>query len=595
MKKIGYLLVIILCFISYSNTLNHSYAHDDAIVIVHNDKIKKGISGIPELFKNRKTQDIQDRYGYRPITLTSFALEYEFFPDRPEINHFTNLIIYTTICCLLFYLLMLIFKERSYEMALLATVLFVVHPIHTEVVANIKSRDELLMMLFGILACIAFLKAKEAPSIKAILLYSTTLICCLLSFISKENGVVFIGVLFLINTYQNNFKIQVNKSLMLIVLCLALLLLLRAFYTSDYFFDNESMSLTYQGVYYEDGFLGNPLLGESNWLTRIPNAFYILLWYLKLLIWPDHLVHDYGYGYSQVIGWSSIQVWLSLILHIFLALLLICKRKSKSPVVFGVLFYFITIFIYLHLVQVSPDYMAERYLFVPSLGFCLIISWGIIKVIHHINIYIVNYPFIFQSLMIIALSFLICMLTLRTRERNEDWKNNDTLYSADINLLKDNARANYNYALMLENKYRNNLSIQHQKEIITFMERSLAISNRSLNIRSSYALKLLEMGKEKEAVFELKQLIYDFPYNILPTKYLASIYIEKEQYTEALEIISKKDAFKIENADLMYLKAVCLIKTGHSKKAYQILQKASLTFPENESLHALREKFSTNE
>jgi hypothetical protein len=592
MKTLGYFLIILLCLISYSNTLNHSYAHDDAIVIVHNHKIKEGIKGIPFLFKNKKTQDIQDRYGYRPITLTTFALEHEFSKDNPKVNHLTNLLLYTVLCCLIYLLLLMIFKDKSYFLALFTTTLFIIHPIHTEVVANIKSRDELLMMLFGILACILFLKAKKSKRLKSIVLFISTLLLLVLSFLSRENGIIFIGILLLIYLYEHGFKFKISKEIILITAAFLFLIALRVFYTSDYFFENESLLLTRQGTYYEDGFLGNPLLGEVSWSARVPNALYILFWYLKLLIFPNHLVHDYGYGYSQVVGWSSIQVWLSIIIHLGLVAVVIWKWRSKSPLIFGILFYLGTIFLYLHLIQISPDYMAERYLFVPSLGFCLIITWLILSAIEKCNGRFLNARFTIKVITIAGASVLILALILKTRNRNLAWKNNESLYSADLGLLKNNARANYNYALMLETKYKNDLSLVHQKEILKYMRRSIMISERSLNIRLSYALKFLEIGNEERSITELKNLNNEFPSNIAAAKYLATIYIQKNQFSIALKLIEEKERLRIVNEELMYLKAICLLKTGDANGAYEFLKTATLLFPESSELQTLKNQFT---
>ena len=70
------LIIFLLAFIQYSNTLGHDFAWDDKIVIQENDRVQQGFSGIPELFLKYNSDLRKDQYGYRPITLTSFAIDY---------------------------------------------------------------------------------------------------------------------------------------------------------------------------------------------------------------------------------------------------------------------------------------------------------------------------------------------------------------------------------------------------------------------------------------------------------------------------------------------------------------------------------------
>ena len=78
-KWLPYLLIFIVAIAQYTNTRDHDFAWDDAIVITENSRVQKGWSDIPELFENIKTSKIENRYGYRPISLLSFATDIEFF------------------------------------------------------------------------------------------------------------------------------------------------------------------------------------------------------------------------------------------------------------------------------------------------------------------------------------------------------------------------------------------------------------------------------------------------------------------------------------------------------------------------------------
>ena len=152
-----YIIISILALFQYGNTFEHDYAWDDAIVITNNDRVQQGLSDPSSFFRNIKGDELQYRYGYRPITLLSFALDIELSEMTPKTGHVMNVLYYALLCCLIFYFLRRMFPEKSELFAMIVVGLFLIHPVHTEVVANIKSRDEILAMLFGIASLIFLL------------------------------------------------------------------------------------------------------------------------------------------------------------------------------------------------------------------------------------------------------------------------------------------------------------------------------------------------------------------------------------------------------------------------------------------------------
>ncbi|MDB4678375.1 hypothetical protein OAE93_01455, partial [bacterium] len=108
--------------------------------------------------------DMGYSYGYRPTTLASFAIEKSLFGESATVSHAVNLALYLATCLLIFFLIKRVFPDKI-DVALFAALLFTVHPIHTEVVASIKNRDEILSLLFMLLAFWFFLKSKTNDSI----------------------------------------------------------------------------------------------------------------------------------------------------------------------------------------------------------------------------------------------------------------------------------------------------------------------------------------------------------------------------------------------------------------------------------------------
>ena len=146
-NSISVVVIVVLTFILYGNTVRNNYLKDDNVVTNKNDLVQKGIKAIPEIFSALFDKDDgKFNFNYRPVPKSTFALEYEYFGDNPHISHFINLLIYSITGIILFLLLRTLFKDYNYLFSLVITVIFIAHPIHTEVVASLKNRDE---MLFG--------------------------------------------------------------------------------------------------------------------------------------------------------------------------------------------------------------------------------------------------------------------------------------------------------------------------------------------------------------------------------------------------------------------------------------------------------------
>jgi hypothetical protein len=146
-------LLFLFSFVIYVNTIPNDYNLDDELVTQNHRLTSKGISAIPEIFTSPYYEDKAGyKYEYRPIVLISFAIEHTFFGDNPHVSHFFNVLLYSLLCVLFFQTLKLAFSSHKDLFPLIAALLFAAHPIHTEVVASIKNRDEIFALIFGLLS-----------------------------------------------------------------------------------------------------------------------------------------------------------------------------------------------------------------------------------------------------------------------------------------------------------------------------------------------------------------------------------------------------------------------------------------------------------
>lgn len=154
------IVVFILAVLLYINTIPNFYNMDDELVTINHRNTSRGFSGIKEIFSEYYYEDVMGyKYEYRPIVHLSFAIEHELLGESPHTSHAVNVLLYAITCLLLFLFLKNLLPEKLKLLAWIATVLYVFHPMHTEVVASIKNRDEILALLFALISGIVFLRA----------------------------------------------------------------------------------------------------------------------------------------------------------------------------------------------------------------------------------------------------------------------------------------------------------------------------------------------------------------------------------------------------------------------------------------------------
>ncbi|HPN18986.1 MAG TPA: hypothetical protein PK546_05550, partial [Chitinophagales bacterium] len=152
------IFIALFGFLLYANTLTHDYVLDDETVMEKNKFVTKGISAIPEIMLTAYRAGSQDRQEnlYRPLSVVMFAIEWQLSPNKPFLGHLINVLLYALTGFLLYKLVRKWFPDKHSFVLFSICILFMVHPLHTEVISNIKSRDEILGLLFAILSLIAF-------------------------------------------------------------------------------------------------------------------------------------------------------------------------------------------------------------------------------------------------------------------------------------------------------------------------------------------------------------------------------------------------------------------------------------------------------
>ncbi len=204
----------------YQQVLNAGFVLDDVMVITENSFVMQGVSGIPEILSNDamtgymgKQPQLLEGGRYRPLSLVFFAVGYDLFGEHAAWFHILNLLWYLLSGILLYILLAKLFtgKESVRRTLFLAASvrLFMVHPIHTEVVCNIKGADELLSLMFGLAGWIFVLRWSGRKSIANLALVWLFLF---LSFMAKESSLPLVVAIPLSLLYFRDYTVKKSLS-----------------------------------------------------------------------------------------------------------------------------------------------------------------------------------------------------------------------------------------------------------------------------------------------------------------------------------------------------------------------------------------------
>lgn len=429
-------LVAVLGCVLYLNTLFHDYALDDAIVITENMFTRKGISGIPGLakydtfygfFKEEGKANLVAGGRYRPLTPILFAVEQSLFGGSPFMSHLINALLYGGLCALLFFTVQRLLTGQMESrmaswIALLAAGLFAAHPLHTEVVANIKGRDEILTLMGSLAAWWLTLKAIDDKRPALLLLAGLSLFFGLLS---KENAITFLAVIPVsLWFFRKDWSVSTITTLWPLALATILFLLIRGSVIGWNTGEPPLEMLNNPFV----KLVGNQYVffsGAERWGTLL----FTLLLYLKLLVWPIPLTHDYYPRHIAIHDFGDPLVWLSVLLHVGLIIVIIRGWKNRTLPAFAAFYYLATLSVVSNIVFPVGTNMSERFLFMPSVGFALFLGWLLI------------HRFPGKATLTWGLTAVIILLwSGLTIARNPVWKNNFTLFTTDVETSANSAK-----------------------------------------------------------------------------------------------------------------------------------------------------------
>jgi Tfp pilus assembly protein PilF len=422
--------IFVLAFLQYANTFRHDYAWDDKLVITANPYTIRGVAAIPEIFAARVSVPYKNEY--RPVPQAMFALEYEASGGNPHVGHVFNVLWYAATCVVVYWFVQFALACGDVLFPFCVALLFAVHPLHVEVVANIKSRDEILSLFFGLSAVMLAVKAIEQWNGKFLL---GTVPLFVLALLSKSDAVTLLPVIALVAWYRAP-EWRMSRKLALaggvIALCTTpLVLLIR--YSQNTVSPKASAQLS-------STVLNNIFLWSKHPHQITPTSIVIIGRYLRLFLYPHPLIQLYGYDQIPLNRWSDAPVLILVIVFGAMVWWGFKHWREKPTPMFGVIFFAVTYSVYSNFLFLAPDTMADRYLFMPSLGLAIALVWSLFRLA---SIDLRRAPQNGARVRWVGAGFLLllCAYSARTFVANRDWENDSTLIFNRIRYMTNNAAA----------------------------------------------------------------------------------------------------------------------------------------------------------
>jgi protein O-mannosyl-transferase len=586
-KKYFYFFIIAFTFLLYANSIRNDYSFDDGYVVNVEPAKKSQDRSVFDILTKNYIKGFESgeevNFGYRPVVQLTFALDHLIFRNSPHFSHFINLMLFITIAVLLFHVLLQVFYKYTIWVPFLVVLLFIAHPINTEVVCSLKNRDVLLSFFCSLISLHLFLQYSVHNTVWKLIL---AFLFFALGLYSKISTLPYVVIIPMFLYYFKNLKISKVILFFLVLLIFAIIVN----YLPKFFLEPS---------YRPKFFYENPLFFNRDILLKISTSLYILFYYLKLVIVPHPLLYYYGYQVLDIVNWADIKVWLSLVIHLALLGYALWKIKTRSISSFAILYYLITISMFANLYRPPAGIIADRFLFRPVLGFCIIIVVFVFKqfkVDFKTNNEQTN---LLRDKAIIPFIIILTLYSFKTINRITDWKDTLTLVKHDMPYLEKSAKANYIYAGLLRTEAYNRISKTGiVQEGLPYINQNIECLNKAIKIYPDYYDaydKLAEsyyvyLKNPVKAIECLKKSLRINPKFGLAYYDLGFIFRNEKQYDSAIWNI--KQAIRLQSGYKPYYQYLASIyfETGDTLKANEVIQLSKVAKKKNLNRNRIRKE-----
>lgn len=356
----GHLLILIAVSVAvYYNSINNGFVGDDIAFVKDNASIRS-LSNIPSFFYSPRTLAAYDidwgTYIYRPLRTISYALDFAVYGKNAWGFHLTNLILHIIVSATVYFVTLALFDISA--VALIAGVVFAIHPVHVEAVSWISSRADLIGLIFLNLSLLSYFKYRRGDGP---LYLPLSLLLSFISYLGKETMIPLPGFIILYDYAARNrrpvkdlIRSNILSWFLFSAVCLGYLVL--RFHMTGKMSSSQGW---WGGSAYSNFLMMAKATATYLWLMVAP--FKLTLHYLIKPVWT---VFD---------GW----VMASLVAILASFALIAYEYRKNRMVFFSLLWFYLALVPIANIVPISFAMMAERYIYMPSMGPIIAISYGI--------------------------------------------------------------------------------------------------------------------------------------------------------------------------------------------------------------------------
>jgi len=488
--------IALLGFAVYANSFASEFVWDDEHLIENNEAIKS-FSHVPEIFTQDIWGGLEDKgNSYRPFQMVTYMIDHAIWKLKPFGYHLTNTILHIAAALALFWLATLLFNNKL--LACIAAAFYVVHPVHTEAVSYIAGRADPLALLLMLLSFIFYIKARPSKSMGA---YCLMLICFSLAIISRENALILPCLLLLYHaTFKEKFKSKEFFSLLGVAL---VYFLLRITVLKDLLGDEAIRTTLFE---------------------RLPGFFVAITNYIGILFVPIGLHMEYG---GDLFFWGNPRAILGVIVLFVLVIVTFRNRKRDRLIFFSVSWFLVALLPVSNLYPINA-YMAEHWLYVPSIGFFLILAKTILVLAGKKETRDFTIAF--------AIGLLVFYSVLTVRQ-NRFWKDPVSFYEQTLKHSSKSARVYNNLGNSFDEQGNN--------------EEKIAAYKKAIELRSDYAEPHFNLGivytsmeRQDEAIDSYKRAIAIKPDHRAAYNNLGNVYALMDRSEEAIHSYKRAIAIK---------------------------------------------------
>jgi protein O-mannosyl-transferase len=493
-------IIMVIIVLVFGQTLKYEFTnYDDDRLIVMRETFFSDHHNILEAFK---TDVFGERFTegpifYRPILTLSFMIDYNLYGLKSGGFHFSNLFIHFICAVIVYFFIFRLIGTQN--IALLATLIFCVHPVQVETVAWLAGRNDLLLGLFILLMMVCYTNYRSNPS--KIFYYFFAAPLFMLAVFTKEPAISFLVLIPLYDLIFNDDDMRKMLSLKSVTRFFLFLVIIGVYFLARYsVFD----------VIFKSG----GLYTSESFFSHIIQAPYILLIYLQLLLFPCNLsiLHPVPVS-AQSIDLTFI---LSTIIIVGLILIPLKFKQINKQIKFGIFWILCTLLPASNIIP-TPVPILEHRLYVPMIGLCILIA-GLLKSLQ-LNDKNYRYTDIISYAVVLILGIISFM-------RTPVWKNSEVLWTE---VIQKGTMADLPYNNL--GVYYNN-SQQYEKAI-QYLEKGVSLNTNQTDIIVNLGYAYLQTGRYNEAIAAYEHALQMDKNNLAIYLNLGRAYRSLKNYDEA--------------------------------------------------------------